>query len=79
MPAEDDLEDENRRIRRLSLLVDLALEYIRNQTLAHDEAIGIVEGVKRQALSLFPGKEETFDIIYAPRFKRLLNTKFQRS
>lgn len=76
---EDDLKDENRRIRRLCLLVDLALEYIGNHALTHDEAIGIVEGVKRQAISLFPGKEGTFDIIYAPRFKRLLNTKFQRS
>jgi len=30
-------------------------------------------------LKLFPGKEEAFDIIYAPRFKRVLNEKFQRS
>jgi hypothetical protein len=76
---EDELLDENRRIRRLRLLVDLSLEYIGTQTLTHDEAIGIVEGVKRQAISLFPEKEEAFDIIYAPRFKRLLNTKFKRS
>jgi hypothetical protein len=76
---EDELQDENRRIGRLRLLVDLALEYIGNQTLTHDEAIGVVEGVKRHAISLFPGKEEAFDIIYAPRFKRLLNTKFRRS
>jgi hypothetical protein len=39
----------------------------------------VVEGVKRFALGLFPDKEETFDIVYAPRFKRLLNEKFQRS
>lgn len=61
------------------MLVDLALEYIGSHTLSHDEAIGIVEGVKRHAITLFPGKEQAFDIIYAPRFKRLLNTKFRRS
>lgn len=76
---EDELRDENRRIRRLRLLVDLALEYIENQMLTHDEAIKIVEGVRRHAISLFPGKERAFDIIYAPRFKRLLNAKFKRS
>jgi hypothetical protein len=76
---DENLREENRRIRRLRLLVDLALEYIEDKPLTHDEAIGIVEGVKRHAISLFPGKEEAFDIIYAPRFKRLLNTKFLRS
>jgi hypothetical protein len=38
-----------------------------------------VEGVRRFALNLFPGKEETFDIIYVRRFRRLLNEKFKRS
>jgi hypothetical protein len=76
---EEALQDENRRIRRLRLLVDLALDYIGNQTLTHDEALGIVEGIKRHAITLFPGKEEAFNIIYAPRFKRLLNSKFRRS
>jgi hypothetical protein len=79
MAVDDEIEDENKRIRRLCFLVDLSLEYIGNRALTHEEALGIVEGVKRHAISLFPGKEETFDIIYAPRFKRLLNTKFKRS
>jgi len=60
-------------------MVDFTLQYIGTQKLSHDQALLVVEGVKRFALSLFPDKEETFDIIYAPRFKRLLNEKFQRS
>ena len=60
-------------------MVDFTLEYIRTQRLSHDQALFVVEGVKRFALGLFPDKEETFDIVYAPRFKRLLNEKFQRS
>lgn len=60
-------------------MVDFSLEYIRTQRLSHDQAILVVEAVRRLALDLFPGKEETFDIVYAPRFKRLLNDKFQRS
>ena len=75
----DDLLEENRKIRRLKFMVDFTLEYIRSQRLSHDEAILAVEGVRRLALGLFPGKEETFDLVYAPRFKRLLNEKYQRS
>jgi hypothetical protein len=75
----DELVDEEKKLRRLRFIVDFSLKYIRTQGLSHDEALKIVEGVRRHALKLFPGKEEAFDIIYAPRFKRLLNEKFKRS
>jgi hypothetical protein len=71
--------EENRRIRRLRFMVDFSLEYLGTQPLNHDQAIIVVEGVRRFALNLFPGKEETFDIVYAPRFRRLLNERFKRS
>jgi hypothetical protein len=76
---DDDLREENKRVRRLRFMVDFSLEYIRTQQLSHDQAMLVVEGVRRFALGLFPGKEETFDIVYAPRFKRLLNEKYRRS
>lgn len=76
---DDELKEEERKLRRLRLIVDFALQFISSENITHDEAIKIVEGVKRQALELFPGKEEAFNIIYAPRFKRLLNEKFKRS
>ena len=76
---DENVAEENKKVRRLRFMVDFTLEYIRTQRLSHDQAILVVEGVKRFALGLFPDKEETFDIVYAPRFKRLLNEKFQRS
>lgn len=75
----DDLLNEERNIRRLRFVVDFALEFIRTQDIPHETAMGIIEGVRKQALKLFPGKEETFDLIYAPRFKRLLNEKYKRN
>ncbi len=75
---EDALEEE-RRFRQLRFVVDFAMEYINNQSINHDEVIRIVEGVKKYALKLFPDKEDAFDIIYLPRFKRLLNEKFKRA
>ena len=76
---DDSLQEEEKKLRRLRFIVDFALEYLRSQQLNHEEAIRVVEGVRKHALKLFPGKEEAFDIIYAPRFKRVLNDKFQRS
>jgi hypothetical protein len=76
---DDPLLEEERKLRRLRFIVDFAIEYLRSQQLNHDEAIRVVEGVRKHALKLFPGKEDAFDIIYAPRFKRVLNEKFQRS
>ncbi len=73
------VREENRKIRRLRIMVDFALQYIRSHNIEHDRAIQVVEGVRRFALNLFPGKEESFDIIYAPRFKRLLNEKYKRA
>jgi hypothetical protein len=71
--------EENKKVRRLRFVVDFALQYIRTQEITHDQAMAVVEGVKKHALRLFPGKDEAFDIIYAPRFKRVLNEKFKRS
>jgi hypothetical protein len=76
---DDPLQEEEKKLRRLRFIVDFAIEYIRSQQLNHDEALRVVEGVRKHALKLFPGKEDAFDIIYAPRFKRVLNEKFQRS
>ncbi len=75
----DEEREENRKIRRLRITFDLAMEILRTEPMSHDEALKIVAGVRKFALHLFPGKESAFDIIYAPRFKRLLNEKFLRS
>jgi hypothetical protein len=32
--------------------------------------------VKRAACGLFPGKEETFELIYRPRFNRVIQERF---
>lgn len=76
---DDELIEEEKKLRRLRFIVDFALEYIKTQNITHDEAIRVVEGVRKHALKIFPGKEEAFDLIYAPRFKRMLNEKFKRA
>jgi hypothetical protein len=75
-PDKGEMEEENRRIRTLRLLVDFSLAYLAQTNLPLEEAQTVVEGVKKQALRLFPEKEETFDLIYLPRFRRLLREKY---
>ncbi len=80
MKADDPIvREENRNVRRLRNMVDFSMEYIRTQQVTHDQALFAVEAVKKFALRLFPDKEEAFNIIYAPKFRRLLNAKFLRS
>ncbi len=76
-PEKTEIQEENRRIRTLRLLVDFSLAYLAQTKLPLEEAQAVVEGVKKQALRLFPEKEETFDLIYLPRFRRLLRDKYR--
>lgn len=71
------IREENRHLRYLRFLVDLALLEIRAGRLTRDQAVEVVENVRRQALQLFPGKETAFDLIYRPRFQRAITQTFQ--
>ena len=76
-PDKGEIEEENRRIRTLRRLVDFSLAYLAQTDMPLEEAQAVVQGVKKQALRLFPEKEETFDLIYLPRFRRLLREKYR--
>ncbi len=42
-----------------------------------DQAWEHVNALKGAAVAMFPGKEDTFDLIYLPRFSRLLAERFR--
>jgi len=74
-PSSDALRLENLKIRRLRLLVDLVSSVLRQNEMPLTEAVKLVSGVRTHALALFPGKERTYDLLYAPRFARILREK----
>ena len=76
MPTPEELKDEERRLRQLQLVVGLTMSVISQTTLSLEEASRMVAGVRQLALKLFPGKELAFDLIYQPRFRRLLAERF---
>jgi hypothetical protein len=79
--ADDDraskIADENKLIRRLRFLVDLTFAVIaQDDDLTLDQAWEHVLALKSAAVAMFPGKEDTFDLLYLPRFSRLLQERF---
>jgi len=73
---EAEIKEENRKIRFLRFLVDFSLQSIQQDDLSLEEMRKIVENVKRAACNLFPGKGETFELIYRPRFNRAIHERF---
>ena len=50
---------------------------IAQSAMTYDEAQELIQSARSAALRLFPGKDETFEMIYMSRFRRLLAEKFQ--
>ncbi len=72
------IEEENRNIRRLRFLVNLVYATIaQDDSMTLESAWEHVRALKGAAVAMFPGKEETFDLIYLPRFSRLLAERFR--
>lgn len=71
------VREENRRLRYLRFMVDLALMEISQGRFTKAQAEQVVENIRSQALQLFPGKELAFDLIYRPRFRRVITETFQ--
>jgi hypothetical protein len=76
-PQTQAIREENRKLRYLRFLVDLALAEIRAGRLSRTQAETVVRNIRSQALKLFPGKETAFDLIYRPRFQRAITETFQ--
>ena len=76
MPTPEELEDEDRRVRQLRIAVSLALSVIAQTNLSLAQAREIESATRAMALRMFPGKELAFDLIYLPRFRRLLADRF---
>lgn len=75
--ADREVQEESRRTRRLQIVISLVMNIISQGNLPLDEASQLVAAAKRVALSLFPDKESTYDILYKPRLQRLLTEKYR--
>ncbi|MBI3666000.1 MAG: hypothetical protein HY236_07210 [Acidobacteria bacterium] len=74
----EEIAEEGRRVRRLQLMMALAMNVIsQSHSMTVEEASELVASARRAALNLFPGKELAYDLIYRPRFQRLMTEKYR--
>jgi len=67
------VKDERRRADVLRRTVDVTCALLRQARLPRSEAEAIVAFTRGRVLELFPGKEDVFDLVLAPRFARILD------
>ena len=76
MPSDEAIQEESKRIRRLQFTVRLVMNVISQGNLPFEEASELVAATRRVALTLFPDKEKTYDLLYKPRLQHLLMEKY---
>lgn len=76
--SQTELEEEERKLRRLQTVMNMVMsEIAMSPEITVEQASEIAANMRRYALSLFPGKELAWDLIYKPRLQRLMNERFR--
>jgi hypothetical protein len=80
MEEKNPLHEEEQRLRRLRLLVDVTAQVLaEDQRLTFCEALRLIEAARTASMRLFPDKEQTFDLVIRPRLERIVHERFQIS
>src|SRR5665213_2800456 len=74
----DERAAEQKLIRRLQMMMNLVMQTIaQDSSLSIDEAAQMIADSRKAALAMFPDKELAYDIIWRPRFQRLMRERFR--
>jgi hypothetical protein len=75
---DDDPVEEGKLIRRLQMMMNMVMQVIaQDASLTIDEASQMIADSKKAALAMFPDKELAYEIIWRPRFQRLMRERFR--
>jgi hypothetical protein len=70
--------EEGRLIRRMQMMMNMVMQVIaQDGSLTIDEASQMIADTKKAALAMFPDKELAYEIIWRPRFQRLMRERFR--
>ncbi len=72
----EELIKEEKNMRRLRFVVDLTEAVLMQSSLSLEESLQLIENTKKSALTLFPDKEFVYDLVYTPRFRRIIASRF---
>jgi len=77
MSLDAEIEAERKKVRRLQFMMSMVMNVIgQNDRMSIEEASELIASARQAALTMFPGKELAYDLIYRPRFQRLLQEKY---
>jgi hypothetical protein len=77
LTAEEQAE-EQKLIRRLQMMMNMVMQVIaQDGSLTIDDAAQMIADSRKAALAMFPGKELAYDLIWRPRFQRLMRERFR--
>ncbi len=75
---EQERVEEQKLIRRLQMMMNMVIQVIaQDSSLTIDEASQMIADSRKAALAMFPGKELAYDLIWRPRFQRLMRERFR--
>ncbi len=77
MATREEILEETRKVRRLQIVVNLVLNVLQQSEIPVEEAAELVAQTRAYALSLFPDKESTYDLLYHSKFRRLMAEKYR--
>ncbi|HMH13826.1 MAG TPA: hypothetical protein VK578_12030 [Edaphobacter sp.] len=70
--------EEQKLIRRLQMMMNMVMQVIaQDASLTVDDASQMIADSRKAALAMFPGKELAYDLIWRPRFQRLMRERFR--
>jgi hypothetical protein len=76
--AKADAAEEAKLIRRLQLMMNLVMQTVaQDGSLSIEVASQMIADARAAALAMFPGKELAYDLIWKPRFQRLMQERFR--
>ena len=76
--SDDGAIEEAKLIRRMQMMMNMVMQVIaQDATLSVDDASQMIADARTAALTMFPGKELAYDLIWRPRFQRLMRERFR--
>lgn len=74
----EERDHEQKLIRRLQMMMNMVMQVIaQDASLSIEDASQMIADSRKAALAMFPGKELAYDLIWRPRFQRLMRERFR--
>ncbi len=73
-----DAAEESKLIRRMQMMMNMVMQVIaQDGSLSIEEASQMIADSRKAALAMFPDKELAYELIWRPRFQRLMRERFR--